>query len=270
MLAYLMIRTEPHYRRDSFAEGLMRCGFNVTGTPRGPVGKNDVLVIWNRYGRFHSHALDFERQGARVIVAENGPLGRDWRGEHWYSIFEGRPAVGGPHSEGGPERWESFGVELAPWRTGGREIVVLGQRGIGPPGIAQPPGWHHQAARALSAWHPVRIREHPGERPCRALEADLEDAQAVVTWASGAAYKALLMGVPVFYGLPGWIGRHGGKWLNLETLNGPLDPQYPDRLRVFHSLGWVGWRTHEIATGEPFRRLLGSPSTSSASITEAR
>jgi hypothetical protein len=268
-LAHLLIRQAPQYRRDAFAAGLQACGFTLAGEPRALPGPGDVLVIWNRYGRNHETAKRFEAVGARVWVAENGPLGRDFRGEHWYSIMGGNPAGGGFWPDYGARRWDSLGIGICEWRNAGREVIILAQRGIGPPGIRQPDGWHRQAADRfhLKGLGPVRIREHPGENPCTPLLEDLRDAKCVVTWASAAALKALLWGVPVLYGYEQWIGRAAGT--HLREGQRP-EITRPERLPVFHALAWTMWRTHEIATGAPFR-LLGELRSGASSITtEAR
>jgi hypothetical protein len=251
--AHLLIRHEPLYRRDAFEAGLKECGYTLAGEPRDPPHRDDILVIWNRYGRNHAHATRFEQAGARVVIAENGALGRDWLGDHWYSITLSKPLAAGAWPEGPADRWESFGQPLCAWRKGGHECIVLAQRGIGPPDVAQPSGWHQSTARALKSMHWLaRIREHPGERPATPLSVDLQHALMVVTWASGAALKALAWGIPVVYGLHAWIGAECG--LPLATFQGDL--RRPDRSPFFHRLAWAIWRTSEISRGEPFRRLL--------------
>jgi hypothetical protein len=268
-VAYLMIRAEPQYRRDSFAQGLRAAGFTINAVPHITPNPQDVLVIWNRYGRFNHHADVFEHAGARVIVAENGFLGRDAPGGPWYSVTETNPLAAGTWPAGNGDRWEEVGAKICEWRTGGNEIIILAQRGIGPPKVRQPDGWHRRIAEQLrAAGHKVRIREHPGEKPpVTPLEVDLRNARAVVTWASGAAFKALLLGVPVFYGCATWVGREAAIPLDLIN-NRAMTTQWRERLPTFQRLAWSQWRTHEIATGLPFLRLLsrssGSVSTPAA------
>lgn len=267
--AFLLIRTEPHYRRDAFAAGLEAIGYRIEGQPRHRPDPDDVLVIWNRYGRYHQLATEFERAGAPVIVAENGLLGREWRGDHWYSLFRSAPAGGGWHPDYGVERWQSFGVDFCEWRKTGREVIVLAQRGIGPPGVAQPHRWHNEAAAQCSRIGAVRIREHPGERPCKPLEEDLANAAVVVTWASAAALKAMLWGVPVVYGFPQWIGAGAATPLQVWLRAGLLTAPTPDRLATFARVGSAMFTTREISTGQPLARLLASSFTGSGTTTAA-
>jgi hypothetical protein len=266
--AYLMIRQEPHYRRWAFEQGLHAAGYELAGSPRGSINREDVLVVWNRYGHYARQAEIFEAAGARVVVAENGLFGRDWLGAHWYSIALRWPAaVGGqtiPTYTDSP-RWDSLGVNLCGWRNDGEEVIVLAQRGIGPPGRASPAGWHRTAAEQLRriTKRPVRIREHPGEKTATPLEHDLERAHCVVTWASGAALKALLLGVPVFSGFSDWCGNSAARPFGSDI----EQPLKGDRLPTLRRLAWTTFRTDELASGLPFRALLGSRSIASPSIT---
>lgn len=203
-------------------------------------------------------ALDFEAAGCQVIVAENGPMGRDWLGDHWYTLTLAAPGCAGGFDCGDASRWDSFGQDICEWRKGGREVIIIGQRGIGPPGIAMPAGWDlAQFQNYKAAGYPVRMREHPGEKRSKPLEEDLADAAQVVTWSSSVGIKALLWGIPVRHGLHAWIGRQA----SLRV--GPRAPAelvpWRDPRRMFLALGWTMWRTREIETGEPFRRLAALP-----------
>jgi hypothetical protein len=231
--AWLALRDGLHYRRDAFAAGLAAHGFEVrerlTDRPRA----GDVLVLWNRYGENDRCAHVFEARGLPVIVAENAAWGNDFAGDRWYSVARGVHNTADCFPVGGPERWDSLGVELAPWRTGD-EIVGLPQRGIGPAGTAMPRGWKPPGC--------TRIRPHPGTGKAVPLEQDLARAGKVVTWGSGAAVKALLWGIRVESHMPDWIAAQD----NTDT----------GRLAMFRRLAWAQWRLSEIAAGEPFRRLL--------------
>lgn len=245
MTAYLQIRRDPCYRSESFAKGLRAVGYEVsTIVPRHP-RPTDVLVIWNRYGRYEVLAKQFENVGARVLVAENGYLGRDWRGEHWYALsLSQHNGAGRWPQDGSPDRWDRMAVEIAPWRVGGEETVVLATRHIGPDGVREPQSWSAVIAKQAGA----RIRAHPGERSCTPLEEDLRRAKCVVTWGSGAALKALMMGIPVQYGFKRWIGAPGATPIGGNGKG--------DRLAMFRRLAWAMWNTEEIASGEPFKWLL--------------
>lgn len=231
--------------------------------PGNDIRSDDVLVIWNRYGHYDALAKRFQR----VIVSENGYLGRDWLGQHWYSLALGHHNGAGVWPDDGPQRWESWGVELAPWRAAGREIVALATRGIGPDGVREPPGWLPRTIADVSkrTGLPVRIRRHPGERSCVPLDDDLRKAAACLTWGSGAALKALALGVPVIYGFPKWIGASAATPVGSDLANLFMG----DRVPMFSRLAWAMWNTDEIASGEAFARLL-SPSTKSKTTTDQK
>lgn len=243
------LRAGIHYRREAFDDGLRAAGFKVVSNLPKPE-KGDILCIWNRYGRFAAEAKEFERRGATVLVAENGYLGKGWLGGEWFSLTAGHHGGAGRWPDGGPERWDSWGVELAPWRTGGTETVIFGQRGIGEPGVRSPGGW----ADATRHKYGGRIRPHPGTRPCVPLASDLKNARQALTWNSGAAVLALLMGIPVWCDYPKWIGAEAAKPL----AKWPGEPKRDDeaRLSVFRRMAWAQWTLDEIRTGEPIRRLL--------------
>lgn len=254
--AALLIDRDPAFRVEAFTSGLEACGYKITGLPEPHPDPSDLLVIWNRGMRVDGFARRYEAHGARVIVAENGYLGREWRGGIWYALSLWYHNGMGQWPDGGPERWDNWNVPLKPWRENGDEIVVLAQRGIGHPSVAQPRGWPEKvAARLRKSGRPVRIRVHPGERGMKKatpLEVELARAFAVATWGSGAALKAILMGVPVFYGFPHWIGGLAAK----SGIDDVSEPFRGDRLPMLRRLAYAQWNLDEIASGEAFKCLL--------------
>lgn len=240
----------PNYRAADFAAGLAAAGFTIVDRIARP-GPGDVLMIWNRSARDELEARRFEAAGATVLVCENGLFGKVWRDQKWFTIVRGHHAGAGSWPDDGFTRWDSWGVELAPWRHGGRETVVLAQRGIGEPGQASPPNWAEHIVR----WIGGRIRQHPGkDAPAVPLADDLRDARCVVTWNSSAALQALALGVPVFHDCPTWIGAAAALPMN----RWPSEPRRDDarRLAMFRRLAGAMWTADEVRTGEPFARLL--------------
>lgn len=238
MRAWLNLRHTVPERRRAFQDGMERLGYTVVDGLTTRPGDRDVLVTWNRIGPGHQAALAFEDRGLAVLVVENATWGNDFLGGHWYSIAKGYHNTAGAFPIGDSARWDRLSVELAQWRTSG-EVVILPQRGIGPPGVAMPLSWPDRIRKQRGC----RIRPHPGQRPAMSLEEDLRGCGQVVTWGSGAAVKALMMGIPVESHMPGWIAEQ--------------DNTYAGRLAMFRRLAWAQWRIQEIHTGEPMRRLLG-------------
>lgn len=248
-----LIRDSPHYRREAFEAGLKTLGEPASHE------QCDLLVIWNRYGGWDVDASQVEKRGGTVLVVENGYLGNEFAGGRWYAISRGQHNGAGTWPEGGPERWDALGVELAPWREG-REIVVLPQRGIGRFDVAMPMNWTSDTVTKLGKLtkRPVRVREHPGVNPCIPLAEDLADAHAVVTWGSGAALKALALGVPVYHDFPRWIGAGASLRLGMP-MDAPLRSTEA-RLAMFRRLAWAMWPLEQITSGEAFRCILARPS----------
>lgn len=247
--ASLLIREQPWYRRGSFEAGLRAVGYTVDNSLR-PSPEN-ILVIWNRYGHYDHLAKQYEERGGRVIVAENGYLGREWNGGYWYAISLAK------HNslstcKTGPEA--RFDIPMLPRRESGKEILVLETRSIGPDGVKEPLGWSKKmAVRIREEGFPVRIRKHPGENKCVSLEKDLENTYSVVTWGSGGALKAMFWGLRISHGYPDWIGQEGA---TRTSLNDEFYINCNDREAVARRLSWAMWNTKEIETGEPFKWLL--------------
>jgi hypothetical protein len=237
--ALCLLRQDLHYRRESYCVGLKRRGYSLVDRLDRPQ-KDDVLLIWNRYGAFHEEANRFEAAGATVLVTENGWLGKTWRDGEWFTLCRSHHAGAGHWHDGGPSRWDSWGVTLEPWRNGG-ELVVFGQRGIGEPGIKAPSGWAEHVSRKLGG----RVRQHPGVRETIPLEDDLAKCGRVATWNSGAALKALILGIPVMYDFPKWIGGMAS-----SRLGEPLKTDDESRLAMFRRLAWSMWTLDEIRSGE--------------------
>lgn len=257
MKAWLALREAVHYRKEAFAAGLAAAGFHVEHRMTDNPGPDDILVCWNRYGEVDRVARRFEVHGNRVLVAENGYLGNDFVGDRWYALARGQHNGAGAWPNSGADRWDSLGVKLAPWHGKGGEIVVLPQRGIGPMGVAMPRDWLGKVERRLSkAGIAYRVRRHPGAGAEVPLEKDLADASAVVTWGSGAAIKALAMGVPVFHDMPNWIGAAAALPVDALLRREPGKRNDEDRLETFRRLAWAQWRLDEIKDGTAFRSLL--------------
>lgn len=257
MRAWLAVREGDHYRRDAFSAGLRAAGCSVRFGLPARADQADVLVLWNRYSPGHEMATAVERRGGVVLVAENGYLGRKWRGEHWFALARSHHNGAGEWSPGGPERWDGIGEHLAPWRDGGSEILVLPQRGIGAPGVAMPRSWAMDVVTSLRrrTSRPARVRPHPGRHEAAVpLEEDLAGAWCAVTWGSGAAIKALALGVPVYHAMPKWIGSPAARPIG-HDIEAPLADDAA-RLACFQRLAWAMWRIEEIASGEAFRHLL--------------
>jgi hypothetical protein len=250
--AICIVKDREPYPQKHLVEGLQAAGFSVTSHIPLKPQPDDMLVMWNRHGGRNETARMFEKAGCPVIVTENGWVGRE-PGRKFYALCLNHHNGAGTWKVGGPERWDSFNITLAPWREKGKHILMLPSRGIGEPGIAQPKWWTDVTYEQLTKLtkRPIRVRPHPGDSNA-SIERDLENCHAVVTWASGAAIKAIAAGIPAFYSLPNWIGAGAA----LDDLKQIEEPFLGDRLPMFRRLAWAQWTAAEISTGEPIKWLM--------------
>lgn len=253
------MRDHPTARRDPFVRGLQAHGFHVLPPQdlRFQPRPGDLLVTWNRMGVGHQLALKFEILGLPVIVAENGYTTQAT--DCWlYALALNHHNGAGHWFVGDEDRTANIDLPLVDWRTRGDHILVLPQRGYGPPSVAQPRGWRKDVVHNLrrKTDRPVRVREHPGNLPKaqspRPLSADLESCHAAVVWGSGAGIKAVIMGIPVFHFFPQWIGGSAARF-GLDAIE---NPWMLDRMPMLKRLAWAQWNVNEIEAGEPFAHLL--------------
>ena len=205
----------------------------MTNSPK----KDDVFITWNRVARADNVAKTFEREGCTVLVVENSSWGNTFAGSNWFHMARTYHNTAGMVDYHGPERWHDLGVVLDDWRTDG-ETIILPQRGIGSAPVAMPKWFPKRSKRD----HGGRIRKHPGIRVRVPLEDDLQQCRKVVTWGSGAAIKALMMGIQVTSYMPNWIGEQD------NTEHGRMD--------MFRRLAWAQWTHQEIESGFAFETLI--------------
>lgn len=96
-----------------------------------------------------------------------------------------------------PDRWNALGIEMKPWRDGGRWIVVCPPSSPAVETLFGAEGWLAKTLDTLGQHtdRPIRVRRKGDVEP---LAVALEDAHAVVTFQSNVAVDAVLAGVPVF------------------------------------------------------------------------
>lgn len=262
MKAALLLRADPHYRRDAFVAGLEACGYDILpmrAPSQRPLEVCDVFVCWGLGSGNHVLADMVRKRGAKVIVAENGYIGRDAQDRQLYAMALNGHNGSGQWPVGDEDRWSALGIEVKPYRAGGDHIVVFGQRGIGPPDMRSPPDWHRKVAHELAKWtkRKIVVSPHPGDPACshgvvkQTLEL-LKGAHCCVTWASARGIRALVEGVPVIYKAPHWIGAQAS-YKGLDAVDDP--PNY-DRMPMLRRLAWAQWTAAEISSGIPFNRLL--------------
>lgn len=237
MRAWLNLRHTHDQRAALFERGLTRLGYQpIHGLPSDPA-PGDIFVTWNRIGAGNNIARLFEARGLPVLVVENATWGNQFAGQHWYHIARSHHNTAGCFAVGGAHRWGALNQPLAQWRKGG-QTVILPQRGIGSDPVKMPSGFIRRALKDHGGW----IRPHPGTKPSAPLDVALANCSKAVTWGSGAAIKALMMGVAVISYMPHWVGEQ--------------DNTDAGRLKMFERLAWGQWRHAEIENGDALDWLL--------------
>ena len=255
MRAFCLIKEEPHYRREAFVSGLQKLGYKVFfDVDLRDIRKDDLLVIWNRYGHFDEFAKLYEAKGCKVIVVENGYLGVQYNDKVWYSIALSHHNGYGKYRLIA-DRFFDQNLKFSEWKTTGREVVVLAQRGIGEKSIASPDNWEYYAKDLIEhkTGLPVRIRQHPGLTYAIDLAEDLKNAKFAVTWGSGAGIKAITLGVPVVHGLQNWIAKDSSLHISEFDMKKLFRG---DRTKTFCNVFSAMWNLQEIYDARPFVELL--------------
>lgn len=255
--ALVLVKANPHYRRDAFEAGLKANGFKLVNRLDDP-GPGDALLTWNLTGLDRLASL-FKQRGGKVIVAENAYLSPAGVPQMYALSEGGHNGAGRIPFVAEESRWRALGVELKPWRRDGKHILVAAQRGIGAKDMASPHGWHQRFAEKLqrATKRHVRIRAHPGHAgKGRSLAEDLRDAWAVVIWNSSVGVHALAAGIPVFYAAPHWICSRAAVPLTAGADIERPNLSYLDREEAMKRMAHGQFHYQEIATGEPIRRVL--------------
>lgn len=252
-------------RHTAIEKGLQAIGYEMVRDPDPrPRHADDVLVSWTRHrGHKEAKCRRFEQAGCRVIIAEEPHLKGIPPGlsERLYCLCLHDHQVG-PWYVGGPERWDSFGLEIKPWRGESRAddlVLVREQRGIGSERMRSPDGWHEDAMRRLRkhTGRPIQLRPHPKKekqagRRIVPLAEHRDRCHALVTWHSHDGTQALLEGIPVLSEAPHsfFAACAAHSLADIEA------PRRPERLDMFRRLAWAHWTKKEMAAGRPFDLML--------------
>lgn len=184
--------------------------------------------------------LEFKRKGVEFIYGDHSYFDRGWDKFHFRLIRNHHHLTETlPRPDDRLKRWK---VEIEPWRTGGRAIVVI------------PPSTYYLDLYGVSGWLPTTLKklaeitdrpvhvkaEKGGLRRCLLEE---QDAFAVVCCMSVAGMEAALMGVPVF-STPNCCS-----WpVNAGALDDLERPERPERHAWAASLAYASWHADELET----------------------
>ncbi len=179
------------------------------------------------------------RDGTDFLYGDHAYFDRGWDKHHFRLIRNGHHLT--KVLDRPDDRLKRWNVKIEPWRTGGRDIVII------------PPSTYYVEIYGLKDWLQNTIAElkrhtdrhiHVKQSKGRLRECLLEehDAHAVVCCISAAGMEAALLGVPVF-STPNCCS-----W---PITAGPLEqietPERPDRHAWACSLAYANWHADDLA-----------------------
>lgn len=222
-----------------------------------------------------------------LLVIERGFIKRDiyhsigWNNMNGYAFFN--------NAKSPSDRWDKLGVDLKPWRTDGKKILITGQ--VPWDGNVQNLyteeenknwssvvnaylGWLNNLYKTLDGLgygKNIIFRKHPaisGENSSLdiesriliprekwssglTLEEDLEDAKVLVTYNSNSAVNSVINGVPVVVFDQGSMAWPvAGKLIkNVKRV------RTPKRVQWAYNLAYTQWSLEEIGNGEFLEHL---------------
>lgn len=179
-------------------------------------------------------------EGTDFLYADHSYFNRGWQAGHFRlvrghvhlrHIVKGRPV----------ERLKKYGVQIKPWRKGGRSVVVIAPSAYIKSTLGQE-DWQDRTIRYLnkSTDRPVKVRQK-GDRGKLVQWLEEQDAYCVICCSSVAGVEAALAGFPVFASphCPSYPVS-AGEIQNLEA------PVYPEREEWAISLAWASWHVTEL------------------------
>ncbi len=234
----------------------------------------DAAVIWSMVwsGRMakNQEVYNFYTKHQRpVFVLEVGMLHRD---RTWKLGVNGTTGNAVWVSSYDSDRPRKLSLITKPWRTRGREIVIMGQRGdSGQWGSVDPAQWYQSTIEKIQQHsdRPLVFRPHPRflsqiadiqyQRPRRILNTydsfdfdnGIANAWAVVNFNSGPGSQAILSGVPAFVDQSSLAAPVGN--LDLTQIDSPIRP---DRDQWLCDIAHTEWSISELAAGVPQKKLL--------------
>lgn len=254
---------------EAMAKGIARCGENVevAAPPRRDEAMRDVAVFYGLRDGLKDVLDAYVQAGRHAIYIDLGywnrkPVDGPYHGHHKVSVDAIHPTAyfqRHPHSS---DRFDSLGVPIQPWRTGGEYVLLAGMSekacriayGIEPQSYER---WAvEEIAKATP--RPIRYRIKPSDRGARhidgaeMLHGDLMDgfdgAWRVVTHHSNAAVWALSAGIPT-------VCTHDGVaqaicTTDIASISRPKRPADNVRRQFCADLAYTQWTPMEMQSGD--------------------
>lgn len=260
---------------DAFARGVIAGGDSIELRPLQPepevASGCDVAVMVGVKSRalFQAHW----DAGVHTVYLDKGYTRHATRGpvkvwEYWrVAVDAHHPTARLMERDLPHDRWASLGLELAPWRTEGRHVLIAGssQKYHDFYGLWEPTRYTTKLVKNLRAYtdRPLVYRPKPSwkeaqpidgtrySRPPEGIADVLRDCWCVVTHGSNAVFESVLAGVPTIV-----VGDAVSKPISSQDLGAVEAPLLADdatRRQWLANLAWWQWTQPEFATGEAWR-----------------
>jgi len=231
----------------AFARGV---GCRIAYAEDEPDVLHDIPVVWGVLRDSDRILAQAKAQGLYFFYIDHAYFNRG----HGKTYRITRNAYeAGPIRQCPPGRFADLDVKVAPWRKGGRGIVVC------PPTdyfmkAHNCPNWLRDTLATLQAAtdRPIHVRRkpQPGEKEVPLPKA-LETAHALVTHSSNVAIEAACLGTPIFVDPASAAAPIGAT--DLSAIESPI---YPDREAWLAHLAYNQFSFDEIGDGRAWRMLL--------------
>jgi len=241
----------------------------------------DAAILWSVlwHGKMAGNQKIWEyyrKQNKPVIVVEVGGINR---GTTWKVGVNGinRSAYFGPNGNN-RDRCDTLGLQVKPWRTNGKYILICGQhdKSLQWQDMPSMSNWFLQTYDDIRKYtdRPIIFRPHPRcrlpeiERGLKYVyrqepkhvansyddfDMDFNDIWATVNWSSNPGIHSIINGIPAFVGsnsLASPVANNIGNLANIEN------PVMPDRTQWLNDYAWTEYTVDEIAKGVSLKRLL--------------
>ena len=260
----------------AFADSLVAAGHDVVWND--PV--SDVDVIWSVLfaGRMAQNKTIWERavaQSKPVVVLEVGGIKR---GTTWKVGLNGinRNAYFG-NDGNTSDRRISLGLNLKPWRTEGKYILICGQhdKSLQWKNMPRMSNWFLQTYDKIRKHtdRPILFRPHPRcrlphiERGLKHVyrqepkhvtntyddfDMGFDNIWATISYSSNPGIHSVISGVPSFVSNSSLAYDVAN---NIDFLHNIETPQMPDRTQWLNDYAWTEFTIKEISQGIPLKRL---------------
>ena len=219
----------------------------------------------------------FRSAGAVTVMLDKGYVRRTASHEGLGKACEfWRVAVGAHHPTGylsvlrsPSDRWERLGIDVAPWRSEGDQIILAGSSGKYHEfnGLEDPTEYARKLVRRIQklTGRPLIYRPKPSWRdavpiagalysrhPDKLIDL-LDGAHALVTNGSNSCFEAVVAGVPCVV-----LGDAVARPISSTSIHDVLAPRLAgeeERMQWFFDLAYCQWTMDEFASGEAWGHI---------------